>query len=318
MPGKETMRSFYPPVKTYKEHRLRVSDIHELHIQESGAPQGVPVLFNHGGPGGGINDSHGRQFNPEHFRLIQFDQRGSGKSTPYADIRENTTADLIKDIEAIREYLGISSWIVAGRSWGTTLSLLYAQAHRMNVRALYLAAVFLCDKQSINWLFQEGASRIYPEQWEAFVSIIPENERGNLMAAYQKLLNHTDPQIAENAARHWSTWEAHTCTVLPDEDAVAHFTSPGVMLAISRLECHYLANGGFIEEGQILRDVGEISHIPTKIIHGRYDMNCTFDNAWRLHKALPKSELIVVPVGGHSAADDDTIDKQVRAADAWM
>lgn len=317
MSEQQALKPFYPPLKIYKEHRLRVSDIHELHIQESGDPEGVPVLFNHGGPGGGINETHGRQFNPEHYRLIQFDQRGSGKSTPYADIRENTTQDLINDIEAVREHLGISSWIVAGRSWGTTLSLLYAQAHRMQVRALYLAAVFLCDRQSINWLFQEGASRVYPQQWEDFVSIIPEAQRGNLMAAYQQLLNHPDSQVAENAARHWSTWEAHTCTILPDEDAVAHFTSPGVMLAISRLECHYLSNGGFIQEGQILRDIEAIEHIPTTIIHGRYDMNCTFDNAWRLHKALPKSKLIVVPVGGHSASDDDTIDKQIRAADAW-
>jgi proline iminopeptidase len=311
-----TMRALYPERKIFATHRLKVSDIHELHIEESGNPNGKPVLFNHGGPGAGIFKDHARQFDPDFFRIIQFDQRGAGKSTPYADIRENTTAHLIDDIEKIRAYLGVESWIVGGRSWGTTLSLLYAQAHPKRVKALFLAAVFLAGKQETDWLLQEGAGHVYPEQWAKFIALVPREKRNQIMKAYGDLLFGKDQAIASQAARSWSVWEAHTCSVLPDAHLYEHFGEDSVALALARFEYHYLSQGAFIEEGQIVRDAHLIAHIPTKIIHGRYDMNCTFDNAVLLKQALPNAELIEVPLGGHAANDADTIDKQVRAADA--
>lgn len=310
------MRDWYPERKVFASHRLHVSALHELHIEQSGNPKGKPVLFNHGGPGTGIMTNHGRQFDPDHYHVIQFDQRGSGKSTPYADIRENTTEHLISDIEAIRQLLGIEKWIVAGRSWGATLSLLYAEAHPERVVALYLPAVFLCDKQSISWLFQDGASRIFFEEWSLFEEPVAKNKRYDMLAAYKELLFSDDEKLATRAALAWSRWEAYTVSMLPDKSVVESFTSESVMLALARFECHYLANGGFIKEGQIIERAHSISHIPTKIIHGRYDMNCTHDNAVRLHKVLPQSELITVPLGGHVANEPASIDAQIRAADS--
>lgn len=309
------MRDWYPERKTFATHRLRVSDLHELYIEESGNPCGKPVLFNHGGPGNGILKNHGRQFDPEFYRLINFDQRGAGKSTPYADIRENTTQHLILDIEKIRKFLNIEKWIVAGRSWGATLSLLYAEAYPQQVAALYLPAVFLCDRSSSLWLFQDGASRIFSEEWSKFEELIPIEKRSDLMLAYKDLLFSENESIAHLAAMTWSRWEAVTVSILPDQQILDSFASPEVTLALARLECHYLLNGGFIEEGQILRDAHKISHIPTKIIHGRYDMNCTHDAAVKLHQALPNSELITLPLGGHAANDAPTIDAQIRAAE---
>lgn len=310
------MRDWYPERKIFASDRLRVSALHELHIEQSGNPDGKPVLFNHGGPGTGILKHHGRQFDPDFYRIIQFDQRGAGKSTPYADIRENTTQHLISDIEEIRRYLGIDKWVVGGRSWGATLSLLYAEAHPQQVSALYLPAVFLCDRRSSLWLFQDGASRIFSEEWSKFEELIPRKKRSDMMSAYKELLFSDDPQVALQAALTWSRWEAITVSMLPDQAILDNFASPEVTLALARLECHYLLNGGFIEEGQILRDAHKISHIPTKIIHGRYDMNCTHDGALQLHRALPKSELITVPLGGHAANDPATVDVQIKAAEA--
>ena len=310
------MRDWYPERKVFATHRLRVSDLHELHIEQSGNPVGKPVLFNHGGPGTGILKNHARQFDPDFYRIIQFDQRGAGKSTPYADIRENTSQHLISDIEKIRKFLGIEKWIVAGRSWGATLSLLYAEAYPKVVLALYLPAVFLCDRRSSLWLFQDGASRIFSEEWSRFEELIPLEKRGDMMSAYKDLLFSDDSKVAHQAALAWSRWEAITVSMLPDQEILDSFASPEVTLALARLECHYLLNGGFIAEGQILADAHIISHIPTKIIHGRYDMNCTHDGAEQLHRALDNSELITVPLGGHVANDPVTIDAQIRAAEA--
>jgi proline iminopeptidase len=310
------LKPLYPERKIFKTHRLKVSNLHELHIEESGNPDGKPVLFNHGGPGTGIAKDHARQFDPAFFRVIQFDQRGAGKSTPYADIRENTTPDLIADIEKIRKHLQIDDWVVGGRSWGVTVSVLYAEAYPERIKALYLPAVFLSDKHSINWLFQDGASHVFPEAWEKFVALVPTQKRNNIMAAYKDMLFGNDQELGIRAARNWSEWEANVSSVIPDQSIVDHFTSDSVMLALARFECHYLFNGGFIEEGQIIRDAHRIAHIPAKIIHGRYDMNCTYDNATKLRSALPNSELITLPLGGHACNDPETTDRQVRAADA--
>jgi len=309
------LRDFYPERKIYNTERLKVSEIHELYIEECGNPNGVPVLWCHGGPGSGIFPDHGRQFDPEYYRIILFDQRGSGKSTPFADIRDNTTQDLISDIEKIREFLGIDKWIVSGRSWGTTLALLYAQAYPDNVNGLFLGAVFLCDDYSCNWLFQDGAGRVFSEAWEKFIEIIPENERNNIMEAYKIRMFSDDEVVALDAAMRWSIWEAGVVSIVPDDNIISMFSSEGIMLALARLECHYLSQRGFIEENQILNNAHKIAHIPTEIIHGRYDINCLFDNAYRLHQALPKSNLTAVAMGAHASNDPETIDAQVRAAD---
>ncbi|MDD9900508.1 MAG: prolyl aminopeptidase [Alphaproteobacteria bacterium] len=316
------LRNLYPERAVFKTHRLPVSDIHELYVEECGNPEGQPVLWCHGGPGGGLFPAHGRAFDPTLCRVILFDQRGAGQSTPFADTRQNTTQDLISDIEKIRTHLGIDKWIVAGRSWGTTLSLLYAEAHPDRVQGLFLAAVFLCDKKSSHWLFQDGASRVFSEAWADFEALVPESKRDDMTGAYHDMMFGTDTKRAIQAARAWSTWEAHTVSLLPDENILNDFTNEGVMLAIAKLECHYLGNPahppGFVAEGQILRDAHRIAHIPTAIIHGRYDMNCLYDGAYRLHKALPESKLFTVDRGAHAANDPETIDAQVRAADMLL
>ena len=307
------MQDWFPERVPFQTHRLKVSDLHTLYVEECGNPSGIPVLWCHGGPGSGIAPTHGRQFDPALYHIILFDQRGSGQSTPFAETRENTTQDLIADIEKIRELLKIESWIVAGRSWGTTLALLYAEQYPEKVRGLFLAAIFLCEKKSSEWIFQEGASAIYPEAWEAFSALVPSEKRTDIFAAYREMMGDSDAAIAEKAARAWMIWEATTSSVLSDPAAVASFTSPTVMLPMARLECHYLGKGGFIQEGQILSDASKIKDIPTVIVHGRYDMNCRFSEAWRLHKALPRSTLIDVPLGGHLANTPESIDAQMRA-----
>ncbi len=309
-------RDFYPERVSFAQHRLQVSDIHNLYIEECGNPQGIPVIWCHGGPGSGCYPSHGRQFDPAYYRVILFDQRGSGKSTPFADIRENTTHDLIEDMEKIRAHLGIDRWVVAGRSWGTTLSLLYAQKHPQHVAALFLVAVFLCDKRANQWLFQDGASHVYPEAWSDFEAIVPPEQRTDMFGAYRRMLFGDDRSLGEKAACAWSMWEAHTLSVLPDPSLIDTLSAPDAMLSLARLECHYLGHNGFIQEGQILRDAPKIAPIPATIIHGRHDMNCLYDNAWRLHKVLPASELVTVEMGGHASNDPATIDAQVKAADA--
>jgi proline iminopeptidase len=308
--------SLYPERCPYAVHRLKVDEIHVLHIEECGNPDGLAVLWCHGGPGGGLGGKHGRQFDPAFYRIILFDQRGAGKSTPYAEIRQNTTSDLITDIEKIRLFLKIDRWIVAGRSWGTTLSLLYAQAHPQRVLALFLAAIFLCDRAANQWLFQQGASLVYPEAWAPFRDFIRPEKRHNFFEAYKEILFGADEKLAIEAAKIWSTWGVNTCSVLPNPAMFDYFLAPEVTFALARIECHYLGNDGFIEEGHILRECGKIAHIPTKIIHGRYDMNCTFDNALRLHQALPNSELICVPLGGHADNDMATMGLQIKAAES--
>ncbi len=310
------LREWYPARKVFAEHKLQVSDIHTLHIEECGNPDGQPVLWCHGGPGSGIAPVHGRQFDPDHYRIILFDQRGSGKSVPFTDIRENTTQDLMSDMEKIREKLGIERWIVSGRSWGTTLAVAYAQAYPDRVKGLFLAAMFLCDKAANHWLFQEGASRVFPKAWSEFESLVPKEKRGAMMDAYREMMFGDDEKLGVEAARRWGLWEAATVFVVPPDETTQSYFDPTTTLALGRLECHYLRQGGFLEEGQLLRDAGKIAHIPTKIVHGQFDMNCLLENAWRMHKALPNSELIVVPQGGHATNDPVTIDRQVRAADA--
>ena len=312
------MRELYPPIEPYREEYLKVSDIHTIHYEECGTPEGKPVLFVHGGPGGGIEPVYRRYFHPEKYRVILVDQRGSGKSTPYAELRENTTQDLIADMERVREHTGVERWLVFGGSWGSTLGLAYAQAHPDKVSGLILRGIFLCRDEEIRWFYQDGASRIFPDYWEQFLAPIPPDERGDLLQAYSRRLTSEDSALRQKAARAWSVWEGSTSKLFFDEKAVARFEKDEFSLAFARIECHYFVNHAFLEENQLLRDVDKIRHIPGVIVQGRYDMVCPLTSAWDLHRAWPEAELHVIPDAGHSTTEPGIIDKLVEATDQFV
>lgn len=307
------MNSLYPDIHPYKQHQLPVDDIHTLYIEESGNAQGIPVLFIHGGPGGGTSSYHRSFFDPEKYRIILFDQRGCGQSTPHAELTGNTTQELISDIEKIRQHLQIDQWLLFGGSWGSTLSLLYAQAHPYHVQGLILRGIFLCREQDIHWFYQQGASAIFPDYWDEYRKVIPEQEQNNMLQAYYKRLT-SDNEIARmSAAKAWSVWEGRCSTLDPNADVVDHFADPHVALAMARIEAHYFINKAFIEPDQIIRNAGKISHIPTTIVHGRYDMVCPINQAFALYHALPQAELHIVRDAGHSAAEPGITDNLIKA-----
>lgn len=307
------MLTLFPEIKPYARHCVRVDDLHELYVEESGNAQGIPALFVHGGPGGGTSDFNRRFFNPEKYRIILFDQRGCGRSLPHAELKNNTTQHLIADIEQIRLFLNIDQWLLFGGSWGATLSLLYAQQHPQQVSGLILRGIFLCRKQDIQWLYQEGANRIFPDFWKEFIHHIPSQEQNNLVEAYyQRLVS--DNEIARmSAAKHWTAWEARCSTLDPSNGLLGHFKDPRVALAMARIEAHYFKHRGFIDGHQILADGDSISHIPTTIIHGRYDMVCPIDQALELYDALPHAELHIVRDAGHSSMEPGITDNLIKA-----
>jgi len=307
------MNSLYPDINPYKQHQLPVDDIHTLYIEESGNAQGIPVLFIHGGPGGGTNSNHRSFFDPEKYRIILFDQRGCGQSIPHAELAGNTTPELINDIEKIRQYLKIDQWLLFGGSWGSTLGLLYAQAHPDRIQGLILRGIFLCRDQDINWFYQQGASAIFPDYWDEYRKVIPEQEQHNMLQAYYKRLT-SDNEIARmSAAKAWSVWEGRCSTLDPNADVVDHFADPYVALAMARIEAHYFINKAFIEPDQIIRDAEKIRHIPTIIVHGRYDMVCPIEQAFALYHALPQAELHIVRDAGHSATEPGITDNLIKA-----
>ena len=309
------MRSLYPAIKPYSLHRLSVDDTHELYIEESGNPQGIPVLFLHGGPGAGTEPYHRCFFNPQLYRIILFDQRGSGRSTPHACIDANTTQSLVQDIEAIRSYLEVDKWLVFGGSWGSTLALVYAETHPDKVLGLVLRGIFLCRPEEIHWFYQEGASRIFPDYWQDFIKPISEEGRGSLLSSYYKQLTSDDEWQQLTAAKAWSLWEGRTSTLLPSEKVRSHFVSPSVALSLARIECHYFMHDSFLEPNQILRDISALADIPGVIVHGRYDVVCPMQSAWQLHQAWPNSRLNIIPGAGHSASEPGIVDALVRATD---
>jgi proline iminopeptidase len=266
------MLILYPELKPYKRHQLKVSDLHELYLDEAGNPGGLPVLFVHGGPGGACDGGSRRFYDPSNFRIISFDQRGCGRSTPHGELEENDTANLISDIEAIRAYLKIDKWILFGGSWGSTLSLLYAQEHPDAVRGMVLRGIFLCRQQDFLWLYEGGARRIFPDYWEEFVKAIPENERDNLVQAYYQRLTGDDELARMAAAKAWSAWEGNCSKLRPSGDTMKKFTKVHNALALARIETHFFMNSGFVEENQILKNMDTIKHIPARIVQGRYDM----------------------------------------------
>lgn len=310
--------SAYPETMPFQSGRLRVSALHEIYFEQVGNPKGIPVVFVHGGPGGGIEPSHRRYFDPAHYRVILFDQRGCGQSTPYAELKENTTWDLVSDMEKLRNHLGISSWIVFGGSWGSTLSLLYAETHPEHVKGLVLRGIFLCRKREIRWFYQEGASFIYPDVWEAYKNAIPEGERNDFVSAYYKRLTSSDRATRLAAARAWSQWEGATSRLIPDTRLVDLFGTETFAEAFARIECHYFYNGIWLRhDNQILEDVYRIRHIPCEIIHGRYDVVCPIENAWELHKAWPESRLHIVQDAGHSAKEPGILLKLIEAMERF-
>jgi proline iminopeptidase len=298
----------YPHINSNQTGFIQVSDIHNVYWEESGNPEGKPVIFVHGGPGGGVSADTRRFFNPGKYRIIQFDQRGCGKSTPHASVEENTTWDLVNDLELIREQLKVEQWQVFGGSWGSTLGLVYAIQHPERVTELVLRGIFLLRKAELHWFYQYGASQIFAEAWESYYEFIPGNERHDLMAAYQKRLFGEDIQLQLDAARHWSVWEGSTCHMIPDSQHIEDTADDSFALAFARIENHYFMNNGFFDhENWILDNVDKIRHIPTVLIQGRYDVVCPMTTAHDLKANFPESEIIIVPEAGHSAFEPNII-----------
>lgn len=309
---------FFPEIEPYQTDRLKVSDLHEIYFEQVGNPNGQPVIFVHGGPGGGVEPSHRRYFDPNHYRIILFDQRGCGRSTPHAELRENTTWDLVNDIELIREKLQINTWIVFGGSWGSTLALIYAEKYPERVKGLILRGIFLCRKKEIEWFYQTGASRIFPDVWDQYLAVIPVEERNDLVSAYYKRLTNTDRSVRLEAAKAWSTWEGATSRLIQDPSMIAHSGEDEFAEAFARIECHYFTHGIWLKhDDQILDEIFKIRHIPCEIVHGRYDVVCPVENAWELHKAWPESHLTIVPDAGHSARESGILSELIRATEAF-
>ncbi len=309
------MRTRYPDIKPYVEHSLKVDALHVLHVEECGNPKGVPVLFVHGGPGAGCEPYHRRFFNPDLYRIILFDQRGAGRSTPHAELEGNTTQALVADMEYIRTQLGIGRWVLFGGSWGSTLSLVYAQAHPERVMGLILRGIFLCRPHEIEWFYQQGAHRIFPDYWQDFLRPIPECERGHLVQAYHRLLTGTDEVARMAAAKAWSGWEGRTLTLLESPPVLDHFTNAHTALSLARIECHYFMHDSFLAPNQILRDAHRLKNIPGVIVHGRYDMVCPVESAWELHQAWPQAQLNIIAGAGHAASEPGTMHALIEAAD---
>ena len=314
-----TRRTLYPEIQPYQTGQLDVGDGHNLYWELSGNPNGKPVVFLHGGPGGGSSPEHRRQFNPEKYKILVFDQRGCGKSTPYASLQANTTWDLVEDIEKLRTQVAkVDKWQVFGGSWGSTLSLAYAQKYPERTTELVLRGIFLFDQSEIDWMYKEGgASCIYPDKWEEFFAPIPEAERGELVQAYQKRLTSDDADEQLRAAKAWSKWEGDIVTLLPSPATVEHFTTPEVAVAVARIENHYMANHGWLEEGQLLRDASKLKGIPGVIVQGRHDSCTPPVSAWKLKQVWPEAELNIVPDGGHLFSEPGVLDGLIRATDRF-
>jgi proline iminopeptidase len=311
------MRELYPPSTPYRTHTIAVSGEHRLYVEECGRPDGLPVVFVHGGPGAGCEPWHRQFFDPERYRIVLFDQRGCGRSLPHATLKGNTTRELVSDLENIREELGIGRWLVFGGSWGSTLGLVYAQTHPERVLGLVLRGIFLCRPRDIHWFYQEGASYLLPDYWEDFLQPVAEPERADLVGAYYRRLTGDDEVARMAAARAWSLWEGRASTLLPRDSVVDHFTNPHTALSLARIECHYFMHDSFLETDQVLNNVGRISDIPGVIVHGRYDVVCPVEQAWALHAAWPQSRLQIIPDAGHSAAEPGIVDALVTATDQF-
>jgi proline iminopeptidase len=314
------MKTLYPAIEPFETARLRVSPVHELYYEQCGKPNGQPAVFLHGGPGGGLIPEYRQFFDPTTYRVVLFDQRGAGQSTPHASLEENTTWHLVEDIECLREHLGIERWLVFGGSWGSTLSLAYAQTHPDRVSALVLRGIFLCRPNEIRWFYQEGegASAIFPDVWEEYVRIIPHAERGDMLSAYHRRLMSDDEAVRLEAAKAWSIWEGSTSKLFPDQQLIDHAGETHFALALALIECHYFVNNAFFEsDNYLVENIGKIRHIPAVIVQGRYDVVCPMMSAWELHRAWPEAELEIIGDAGHSATEPGIISALVDATDRF-
>ena len=309
------MLTLYPAISSYKEFHLEVSGGHQLWVAEYGNPQGLPAVFLHGGPGSGCESYHPRFFNPDKYRIILIDQRGSGKSRPHASLKENTTNHLIDDLETLRSHLSIEKWVVFGGSWGSTLALVYAETHPERVLGLVLRGIFLCRPMDIEWFYQKGASAIFPEYWENYVSLIPEDERGNMVAAYYKRLTCDDESTRIKAAKEWSIWEGRTSTLQPKNSVTDHFGNEQVALSLARIECHYFMHDSFLSPNQIVKNAYKLEEIPGYIVHGRYDVVCPMTQAFELHQSWKQANFYIAPNSGHSATEPEIVNALIRATD---
>lgn len=315
---KDTMRDLYPAIEPFATGKLQVSPIHTVYYEQVGNPNGKEVVFLHGGPGGGIEPDYRRFFDPQKWHVTLFDQRGCGKSTPFAELRENTTWDLVADIERIRETLGIDKWHVFGGSWGSTLAIAYAETHPDRCLGLILRGIFLQRRSELLWFYQQGASAIFPDAWEKFLEPIPEVERFDLMNAYYRRLTSEDVSVRQAAAKAWTIWEASTSKLIPDPALVAHMGQESFADAFARIECHYFVHGAFLRnDSQLLDDVHRIAHIPAVIVQGRYDVVCPATSAWDLHRRWPGSRLVIVPDAGHSAKEPGIASALLDATDEF-
>jgi proline iminopeptidase len=313
------MRNLYDPIEPYETGWLKVSPVHDLYFEQCGNPNGQPVVFLHGGPGAGLTDDYRRFFDPDAYRIVLFDQRGADKSMPHASLEENTTWDLVADIERLREHLGIERWLVFGGSWGSTLSLAYAETHPERVRGLILRGIFLCRLKEIRWFYQDsaGAGAIFPDVWEQFYELIPEPERHDMLHAYHRRLTSEDEALRLEAARRWSIWEGSALKLLPDQQLIDEFSSPE--MALARIECHYFVNNCFFDtDNYLVENVGKIRHIPAVIVQGRYDIVCPMMSAWELHRAWPEAEFVIIPDAGHSVTEPGIASALVEATDQFL
>ncbi|XP_076439547.1 putative proline iminopeptidase [Babylonia areolata] len=320
--AKETpdLRTKYPATKPYDEGWLKVSDIHTLKYWQYGSSTGNPVVFIHGGPGGGTTPCDSRFFDPEAYRIILFDQRGCGHSTPAAELTDNTTWHSVEDIETLRKHLGVDRWLVFGGSWGSTLSLAYAQTHPDRVKALVLRGIFLLRRRELEWFYEDknGASMIFPDYFEKFRDYIPRGERRDLMGAYYRRLTGSDEEVKLEAAKHWSRWELATSSLISDVYMLERAEDKKWSLCFARIECHYFVNGGFLEsDTQLLDNVDKIRHIPATIVQGRYDIVCPTVSAWELHKKWPEADFSIVPDAGHASLEPGTTSLLVQAMDKY-
>lgn len=312
------LRNLYDPIEPYNSAHLKVSDIHDIYYEQCGNPNGKPVVFLHGGPGGGIVPEYRQFHDPSAYRIVLFDQRGSGKSTPHASLEENTTWDLVADIEKLREHLGIEKWQAFGGSWGSTLGLAYAETHPSRVTELVLRGIFLCRPGEIQWFYQEGTSWTFPDVWEEYVKVIPENERGDMIGAYYRRLTDDNQEEKIAAARAWSIWEGSTSKLFFDHESIEKFSDPHFALAFARIECHYFMNNCFFPtDNYLLENVAKIRNIPGVIVQGRYDVVCPMRSAWDLHRAWPEAELHITPDAGHSIMEPGNLSALVEATDRF-
>lgn len=312
------METLYAPIEPFRSGWLDVGDGHEIYFEESGNPDGKPCVFVHGGPGGGSSPEARQFFDPERYRIVVFDQRGCGQSRPHASLEANTTWHLVADMETLRRELGINRWLVFGGSWGSTLALAYAQAHPEAVTELVLRGIFLLRPEEIHWFYQEGASALYPDSWEAYLAPIPKEEQGDLLNAFHRRLISNDEAIRLAAARAWSVWEASASFLIQNQDFMDKLDAPDAALAMARIECHYFVNGGFFESpNQLLENIDRIRHIPAIIVQGRYDVVCPAVTAWDLHRAWPEADFQLIPDAGHSAFDSGNTRALVAATDRF-